>query len=451
VLSQAAVVVERGVEGGVMVLHALIFGRPPSLLERQMPRFPASPRATIGATSPPLPVRPVQAMPMFPVLLIPDDAAPRERGRLYGAGAQRQARHSRDSYARLFASCGIAWAEACARALQLQPAIAQADPDLLDELAGIAEGSGLRLDEVLALNCRTEILPPTFLGEASPAADAALAANRAAGLPDWLDDAALDPAIQDGECTAMAVGAGASANGHTWLAQNWDWLGRQRQALVLLQGHDGRGTRFTTLTEGGMLAKIGVNQHGFALGLNILRSLQDGTRPGVPVHVLLRRLLSCRSLAEARGVLGALAAGPGFGAASNIPCADAQGEVACFELAPAGWAELAPQDGIVVHSNHFVCGALLPLQAPMSPALSSASRLDTARRHAGAGAPDLASLQRFLRDESDGHLSVCRRPDPALPTEARVESVAGIVIDCDERAMWVAPDVPSRCEFARVA
>lgn len=388
---------------------------------------------------------------MFPRLQIPADATPRARGHVHGTQARRQARHSRDSYARLFASCGIAWDEACARAQRYQPVIEALDADLLDEMAGIAEGAGLGLAEVLALNCRTEILPASFLGGGSVDAAAALAANRAAGLPDWLDDAPLDPAIREGECTAMAVAPSASRDGHTWLAQNWDWLGRQRQALVLLQGHDGRGTAFTTLTEGGMLAKIGMNQHGFALGLNILRSLQDGERPGVPVHVLLRHLLGCASVADARRVLDGLGGRLGFGAASNIPCADARGDVACFEVAPAGWAELPPEQGVVAHSNHFVCASLQAVQAPMADTLSSGPRLATARQHAQARPLDRAALERFLRDESDGHLSICRRPDPALPPDARVESVAGIVMDCSARAIWIAPDVPSRCAFERVA
>ena len=34
---------------------------------------------------------------------------------------------------------------------------------------------------------------------------------------------------------AMGVTAAASRTGQAWLAQNWDWMGRQREALVLLQ------------------------------------------------------------------------------------------------------------------------------------------------------------------------------------------------------------------------
>ena len=384
---------------------------------------------------------------MFPTLDLHSARTAHARGLAHGQLARERILHSRSTYARLFAMCGIDWATACARADRYRSTIETLDADLMQEMRGIAEGSGLSLAEILALNCRTEILPASFLGDTTHPAEAALAANRAAGLPDWLGDAPLDPRIEEGECTAMAVAPQASRSGHTWLAQNWDWLGRQRQALVLLRTHDERGTRMLTLTEAGMLAKIGMNQHGFALGLNILRSLQDGQQDGVPVHVLLRHLLSCPDLDSARERLQTLGRTLGFGAASNIPCADSQGQVACFEVAPAGWAELPPEQGVVVHTNHFVCDSLLAAQAPMGVTLSSQPRLETARRHAQAGPLDQAALETFLRDESDGHLSICRSPDPALAPEARVESVAGIVMNTTTREIWIAPDVPKRCAF----
>ena len=382
----------------------------------------------------------------FPIITLPAHASAHERGRLYGVAAAVQIRHSVLTYAKLFATCGIDWAQAGARARRYAEVINALDPLLTQEMQGIAEGSGWQLDDILALNCRTEILPPNFLSDDTHPAAAALAANRLAGLPDWEVDQPLDPHLRDGECTAMCVQGRVSEDGHTWLAQNWDWIGRQRAALVILKTHDAQGRALTTLTEAGMLAKIGMNASGFALGLNILRSTRDGLKPGVPVHIVLRHLLGCDSLAHARERLAHMAT-LGFGAASNIPCADAHGEVACFEIAPAGWAELTPDKGVVVHTNHFMCSPLLGEQSPMGLALSSQPRLDTAAEHAAQQGLGFDKLQAFLRDESDGFLSVCRNPDPALPPEGRVESVAGVIMNTHTRQIWIAPDVPSKVAF----
>jgi isopenicillin-N N-acyltransferase-like protein len=389
---------------------------------------------------------------MFPCIDTLHAASAHERGQIYGRQAQDRIQHSVVTYARLFAACGIDWASACERAMRFEPVIEQVDADLMAELRGMAQGSGQTLGSLMALNCRTEILPPTFFTDEPQLAHAALAANRAAGLPDWLAEAPWDVALKDGECTAMGVTAAASRTGQAWLAQNWDWMGRQREALLLLHTQGPSGQSITTLTEAGMLAKIGINQSGFALGLNILRSKRDGSRLGVPVHVLLRHLLDCRSVAHARERLHALQTelGLGFGAASNVPCADAEGLAACFEVSPAGWAEVTPTKGVVVHTNHFVCESLLAEQAPMGPGLSSHNRLSTAGQHALKTPIGQADLERFLRDESDGFLSICRSPDPSVPPESRVESVAGIVMQTQPPAMWVACDVPSRVAFESV-
>ncbi len=389
---------------------------------------------------------------MFPCIDTLSAHSVHERGQIHGQQAKDRIQHSVITYARLFAACGIDWASACERAMRFEPVVEQVDAGLMAELRGMAQGSGQTLGSLMALNCRTEILPPTFFSDEPQLAHAALAANRAAGLPDWLADAPWDGALKDGECTAMGVTAAASRTGQAWLAQNWDWMGRQREALVVLHTQGPSGQSITTLTEAGMLAKIGINQSGFALGLNILRSNRDGSRLGVPVHVLLRHLLDCRSVAHARERLHALQTelGLGFGAASNVPCADAEGQAACFEVSPAGWAEVTPTQGVVVHTNHFVCESLLAEQAPVGPGLSSHSRLSTASHHALQTPIGQAELEHFLRDESDGFLSICRSPDPSVPPESRVESVAGIVMHTQPPAMWVACDVPTRVAFEAV-
>ena len=370
---------------------------------------------------------------MFPILDIA--GTPRTRGRLHGQLAREQIRISVATYARLFAYCGMTWTEATRKAAGYRDVIGDVAPSLLDEIAGIAEGAGLDASEVLALNARTEILPPTYPVSPSPLRAGALAANREAALPDW------------GECTALAVLPSASADGKTWLAQNWDWIGAQRAALVVLRMTDEHGRRAMTLTEAGMLAKIGLNDRGFGIGLNILRSLDDGTKPGVPVHVLLRHLLDCDDVEHAITTARALS----HGASSNIPIADASGHAACLELSPRGVAVIVPHDGTLAHTNHYLDATQLEHAAPLSTIASTEQRLACAERHAMQKPIRRDSLFALLRDTGDGAYSVCREPDPSLEHEVRIESIAGVAMDLVERVMWIAPDVPSRVDFSPVA
>jgi isopenicillin-N N-acyltransferase-like protein len=343
-----------------------------------------------------------------------------------------------ESYARLFAYCGLAWRDVQQRALPYREAITRIAPPLLDEIDGIAEGAGVAMPEILALNARTEILPPTYSAEPSPDLQSILAANRSAGVAmqyDW------------GECTALAVLPEASRDGHTWLAQNWDWVGAQRAALVVLRitGDDGR--QQMTLTEAGMLAKIGLNDHGVGVCLNILRSIDDGQSPGFPVHVLLRHLLECDSVDAARVMAQSIT----HGASPNLLVADAAGHAASLELSPRGVAIVAPANGTLAHTNHYLDAQQASYAATLSPLATTEQRLAFAMRHATQTPLGRDELIALLRDESQGAQSVCRHPDPALPPEVRIESVAGVVMDLTARTMWIAPDVPSKADFHAVS
>ena len=356
---------------------------------------------------------------MFPVIGVSGTAF--ERGRMHGELARAQVERSIANYARLFAFCGITWDEAQRRASTYRAAIGGLDSNLLEEIEGIAAGAGHKASEILALNARTELLPPTYLGKA--------------GAP-------------PGECTAIAVQASASASGGTLLAQNWDWLGAQREALILLRIAEGERPGCLTLTEAGMLAKIGMNALGFGVCLNILRSVEDGKRPGVPVHVLLRALLARSSVADAIAFATPLA----FGGSSGVLCADVAGETASLEVSPLGVRVLRGADGTLCHTNHFIAPGTEGWQLELADNLSTEPRLERARMHASApGAHGVEDLKTLLRDESEGFLSICRRPDPSLPGETRIETVASVIMELAQGVMHVAPDTPSLSEYQRVA
>jgi isopenicillin-N N-acyltransferase-like protein len=197
-----------------------------------------------------------------------------------------------------------------------------------------------------------------------------------------------------------------------------------------------------------MLAKIGLNSHGFGVCLNILRSRDDGTHPGVPVHVLLRALLRHRSVADAVEFAGKLS----FGASSNLHCADVSGDCAGLECSPRGLYVVRGQGATLCHTNHYLCTEPQAWENALAESLSTRPRLVRAEAIvAGMKRISLAELQGVLRDESDGLLSICRRPDPSLAPELRIESVAGIVMELDQRVMHVAPDIPSKTDFRAVA
>lgn len=360
-------------------------------------------------------------MGMFPVVEVSGGAF--ERGRIHGERARDRVELSLANYARLFAFNGMPWEEAQRRSAAYRDLIGGFDAALLEEMEGIARGAGRPFGEILALNARTEILPPSFL-----------------------------TGIDEGECTAIAVTPPGSTSGGTLLAQNWDWIGSQREAMIVLRVRESTGRENApaclTLTEAGMLAKIGFNSSGLGVCLNILRSVFDCAHAGVPVHVLLRALLKCASVRDAIAFASRLS----FGGSSNILVADRGGECASLEFSPKGMRVVRGEGATLCHTNHFLHPEAAGWQARHVPNLSTIPRLDRARELA-ASRPRLGieDLKRVLRDESAGLLSICRKPDPSLPQEARIESVASVIMELKRGVMHVAPDVPSGVEYQPVA
>lgn len=381
---------------------------------------------------------------MFPVLDLSGNAF--VRGKLLGQMARSQVSGSVRCYAALFAACGIDWADAQRRAAAFHDIVAGCGGGIMEEIEGVAAGSGYSVNEILALNCRTEILPPSFLGTEATNSDEARRRNAAFGLFDL------------GECTSVAVTGKRCADGHTRVAQNWDWVGYQRQNVVALRVHrDDPWPSYLTLTEAGIVAKIGVNERGVGVGLNILRATNDRQHVGIPVHIFQRMALDCADVKTVVKLAQSLA----FASSSNAILGDSTGHICSLEYSPAGSAAVYADHGVVAHTNHFCDAALAKFQAPLVQMLTTEPRLDCANHHIGRW-PDYIEdqhLQALLRDESAVGArpdqarfgAICRSPDPALPAEQQVESVFGVIIDCVARDMLVAPDVPSKVEFERVS
>jgi isopenicillin-N N-acyltransferase-like protein len=356
-------------------------------------------------------------MSMFPIIDVSGSAF--ERGRIHGERARGRVESSLANYARLFEFNGMPWPEALRRAIPFRGMIGSFNPSLLEEIEGIAQGAGRSAGEILALNARTELLPAQVLSGAD-----------------------------DGECTAIAVSPGGSSTGGTLLAQNWDWVGSQRASMILLRVREGNGAGYLTLTEAGMLAKIGLNSRGFGVCLNILRSNFDGERPGLPVHVLLRALLERSSTRDAI----AFATGLSFGGSSYVLCGDRGGDIASLEVSPRGVQVVRGEGATLCHTNHFLAPEAAGWQATLLSSLSTIPRLERARQQAASKSRNgVEDLKRLLRDESAGYLSICRAPDPALPPEARIESVASVIMELARGVMHVAPDLPTRSEYQPVA
>lgn len=318
----------------------------------------------------------------FPLVAIRGNA--RQRGLEHGRLLADRIRATVAYYLRVFR---LPQAEVLRVADHFRDTIRAFDADYAREIDAIAEGAGLDPLLIYALNARTELL-----------------------------------AIPPQECTAVYFQKTGL------LGQNWDFAAELEDLTVVMSLTNETGHQIRMLTEPGLIGKIGLNSCGIGVCLNLL-SVKKPLR-GVPIHILLRAVLDSRSLDEARRRVTSA----GVGTASNILVADAQG--GCFDLEFTGDAayELAPSNGTLVHTNHYLAS---PDATGHTPQGSSHARYDTAVRLAAA-CPEqsMMDLQALLGDQSEATLPICR-PFATHHELGPAGTLAGIVMDLPARRLLI--------------
>jgi isopenicillin-N N-acyltransferase-like protein len=251
-------------------------------------------------------------------------ADPYERGVQYGQQAAELIARGIHGYQRHFQNAlGKNWEEITRKSALYRPLLERDFPEELEEARGIAAGSGAALDEILALNCRYEILK---LKRKHP---------------------------QPSECTTGAVLSQATAGGGVYMVQNWDYRPWVMDHSVVISIDNCQGTRIVGMAEAGQLVRNGLNNHGVGVCANNITSVHDTYEVGVPVTFTRRRALNQRSFRDACRVIEEAK----VGVSNNYLVASAEDLAVDLEVTPKHIFRLFPERGIVTHANHMVTGA----------------------------------------------------------------------------------------------
>jgi isopenicillin-N N-acyltransferase-like protein len=322
-------------------------------------------------------------------------AGPAERGEEFGSRHATQIASTVDTYRRVFSTGGASDIDALGEAALGR--IEEFAPDLAEEIRGIAGGAGVPASHLGAVNARTEIL--------------AIAARSIGTAP-------------PSECSAVVCLGDDGAE--PVAMQTWDWYPELADNWLEWTITHPDGRRVVTVTEYGIVGKIGVNAYGVGLLLNILHHRADGAGMGVPVHVVARHILDTAPNVHS-GLM--LAASARVSASSTITLVAARraGKTAIStELWPGGPGHALPTpDGLLVHTNHFLSeparlGDLKPHEAP-----DTLVRYEVLRRrlHRYGGNASADQILAVLADHTGG---LCCHPDPdatAGPTYATLATI----------------------------
>jgi isopenicillin-N N-acyltransferase-like protein len=360
----------------------------------------------------------------LPVIEVSGDR--REVGRQHGEAAREQIRTSIAFYQQSFKrASGLTWDEILRQAPRWTPIVEEFLPGIGDELRGIAEGAGIKFEEVLALNARGELSHSNPFAESEENAEG---------------------------CSSYAILPEASADGHTYAGQNWDWLAETSSTVILLKvTQAGKPTVFMQ-TEAGQIGRHGANSAGIALNANGLGA-RFGKGVAIPQPFIRRKIL------ESTDMQGALKAvfDSKQSVCTNLVITHRDGFTIDLETTPARHGWLYATDGILVHTNHFIAFVPEQIAATYRPfSVNSLWRLDRLKRgleavrSANGSGGVYRAIVLALQDHFGYPNSLCKHDDPRLGTGDRYHTIASSIVDLTNGDYWLAAGPPCQGPYQRI-
>lgn len=336
--------------------------------------------------------------------LIEISGSPRERGLQYGEAAKVRIKRGLAHYSEQLGRGGFTLARMHEVAREYLPMMQSFEPVYVEEMKGIAEGAGVKLEDIAFLNARTEIVK---LGQ-----------NK-----HLLDRLGLD--LKSDECTSALALPEATATKTVIHGQNWDWKVDCAEASVVLHIKRDDGPDVLTFTEAGGLARSGMNAAGIVVTSNYLDSDRDYQSIGVPLLLARRKMLEASHLALInRTVYATRRSG-----SNNLMISHMGGVAYDLECAPDEVFICLPERGILTHANHWESVAaqvkVREMGLPNTPdSLVRGIRIKQLL-HAQHGKLTRESFKAAFLDDYQHPYSICRPPRASytMPASATIASL----------------------------
>jgi isopenicillin-N N-acyltransferase-like protein len=342
-----------------------------------------------------------------PCRLIDLVGSPHDRGVQYGRQAAQEIARSVGHYGAQAKALGLDQHRLAQLVREYLPVLETFDHRQIEEMRGIAAGAAVSFEQIVLVNARTELL-------------------QFARRPALLES--LQVREPDG-CTGAVVRPEATRDKRLIHAHNWDWKYESAESCVILRIRNEDGPDILTFTEAGALARFGFNARGVCITANGLDCDRDYRRAGVPLALIRRKVLEQAHLALALRIAYCT---PKSGSNNIIISHAASGLVYDFECAPDETFMVEPQNGVLVHANHWLSPiALTKLQERgLADAPSSFYREVRAREALAAKAGDVTvdDVMAVMLDDFETPWSICYPPRPSSPTDPSVYATVATLV-----------------------
>jgi isopenicillin-N N-acyltransferase like protein len=282
-------------------------------------------------------------------------------------------------------------------------------PDVVAELRGMAEGSGVPFETLFVLNAGAE----------------------------------LTQSLGRFECTVVGITASGTADEHVLLAHNEDATAGWGDLTYVIKAQPDEAPAFVAFTYAGLLLHQGVNAAGLGSVGNALYA--HDARPGIPKLLQYRRTITqctiegaIRTVTDCRRAYG-----------NNHLFATGDGDLYDVEVSGSRWAMRSGGNGFLAHANHFTLPGMTDLDKDEDLLNSRLrqNRIETLVERDWGGI-DACGLRRLMADHANYPRSVCKHHAPE--SDLDYGTIGSVVIDVTERVLWACAGNPCRGEWREV-
>ena len=266
---------------------------------------------------------------------------------------------------------GISWGRAKNRSKKYLAHCEKSTPELIEEIKGMAEGSGKTFEDLFAINCFEELM--------------------------------FEVGQKKNTCTGVAVAPDYTTDNCVYLGHNEDWLSAEKGHQYIIHAFPDKEPEYIAMTYGAALSGTGMNAAGIAQSSNSQGHI-DFKEEGIPCVFVARKVLSASTIDEA--VAYATMADRATG--MNLLIVDDKGAMYSIETSALEHSAIKNRK-YAIHSNHYISSDMQKYTEEEDK--DSLRRYGLAKELVFASLKkiDLNALKAILSNHGDGD---ARQPDP---------------------------------------
>lgn len=339
-----------------------------------------------------------------PIPLVRVKGSHRQIGQQIGEAFRHQVQHSLANAHQMidnsYNMLELTWDGAKIQAKKYMPFAQELFPKYVDEMMGIAEGSGQEFDDIAVLNAM---------------------------------EAVTSDALHLTKCTSFAINGEMTSDGHVLVAHNEDWLPEDEDDVYLVHAEPDDEAPFLAMTYGGLIPNIGFNAYGIAQCCDSV--YPNDSRIGVPRVVVSRSVLACKTPGDA--IRRALT--PRRAAGYNHLIAHESGEIYNVEVSARNFSIRYADENFLVHTNHYLSQNMMQVESDSDELINTRVRYFRALRLLKSTTMhNVRTLQDIQRDHINLPSSICNHADIEEDMMDREKTINAMVIDLTSRVMHVA-------------